>query len=210
MTSLVDPTMHRPKKKMTKAERLMTALYVTHYHYIHRLVTSWIGSSADDLISAFGEKLLKQPDLWDGKDEQVLGFLLKSLKRRALNHIRDTKKLMHECDMVADTGVFNGDDLKVWVKRSDAPDALVIVALEREELREMLRVASQDSPEETKKLRAEVFEEMLAEGFSGTEYARAHNLNINTIHAHARRIRSMCYDQKRLGGARPERVNPYS
>ena len=210
MTSLVDPTMHRPKKKMTKAERLMTALYVTHYHELHRLVTAWIGSSADDLIGALGEKLLKQPDLWDGNDELVWNFLLRSLKRRALNHIRDTKKLLHECDMVADTGVFNGDDLKVWVKRSDAPDALVIVALEREELREMLRLASQDSPEETKKLRAEVFEEMLEEGFSGTEYARANGLNINTIHAHARRIRSMCYDQKRLGGARPERVNPYS
>ena len=210
MTSLVDPTMYRPKKKMTKAERLMTALYVTHYHRIHRQVTEWIGSSADDLIGALGEKLLKQPDLWDGNDELVFNFLLRSLKRRALNHIRDTKKLMHECDMMSDTGVFNGDDLKVWVKRSDAPDALVIASIEREEFREMLRVASQDSPEETKKLRAEVFEEMLGEGFSGTEYARAHNLNINTIHAHARRIRSMCYEQKRLGGARPERVNPYS
>ena len=210
MTSLVDPTMHRPKKKMTKVERLMTALYVTHYHHIHRQVTAWIGSSADDLISAFGEKLLKQPDLWDGNDELVLNFLRRSLKHRALNHIRDTKKLLHECDMVADTGVFNGEDLKVWVKRSDAPDALVIVALEREEFREMLRVASQDSPEETKKLRAEVFEQMLGEGFSGTEYARANGLNINTIHAHARRIRSMCYEQQRLGGARPERVNPYS
>jgi len=204
--------MYRPKKKMTKAERLMTALYVTHYCKIKQALMGMLGGQADDIISLLGETLLRYGDRWDGNDEKILNFLIRSAKRLAINRLRDRKRERHECDLIADTATedWQVTDLRAFGDYSESADAIVIDAIEREELREMLRVASQDSPEDTKKLRAEVFEEMLREGFSGTEYARAHNLNSNTIHSYARRIRSMCYDQKRLGGACPERVNPYS
>jgi DNA-directed RNA polymerase specialized sigma24 family protein len=212
VTSLVDPTMYRPKKKMTKAERLMTALYVTHYCKIKHTLMPMLGGQADDIISLLGETLLRYGDRWDGNDEKIFNFLIRSAKRLAINRLRDRKRERHECDLIADTATedWQVTDLRAFGDYSESADAIVIDAIEREELREMLRIASQDSPEDTKKLRAEVFEEMLGESFSATEYARAHNLNKNTIHSYARRIRSMCYDQKRLGGACPERVNPYS
>jgi hypothetical protein len=61
VTSLVDPTMYRPKKKMTKAERLMTALYVTHYCKIKHTLMPMLGGQADDIIRRYSTSSSDQP-----------------------------------------------------------------------------------------------------------------------------------------------------
>ena len=204
MTSLVEKTMYRPKKKMTKAERLMTALYVTHYRTIKHLLTHMIGGQADDIISLLGETLLRYGDRWDGNDGMVLNFLIRSAKRLAINRLRDRKRERHECDLIADTSREDGQvsDLREFGDYSESADALVIDAIEREELRaavlrSCLPTAKGDRAQ-TPNLRMELFEEMLAGSISGTNFAIEHGHNINTVHGAIKRIREIVDEHKRL------------
>lgn len=196
------------QKKQTPAERLMTALYVTHYNEIKSVLERMINSQADDIISLLGERLLRTIHLWDGNDATVKNFLITAARRLAINHLRNGKRFFHECDLLAavqgnsEEGGKGPTELRAFRDSSEAADARVIDAIEREELRAAVLRSCENTGKTgglDRALRMAVCDGMLSGGIGGTEFAQAHGYNINTVHGVIKRIREIAYEQKRLG-----------
>lgn len=195
------------QKKQTLAERLMTALYVTHYNEIKSVLEHMVHTQADDVISLLGERLLRTLQ-WDGDDAKIKHFLITAARRLAINHLRDRKRFFHECDLLAavqsnsEAGGKGPTELHAFRDHSEAADAHVIDAIEREELRAAVLRSCERAGNTggfDRDLRMAVCDEMLSGGISGTEFAHTHGYNNNTVHASIRKIREIVYEQKRLG-----------
>ena len=186
MTSLVDTTMYRPKKKMTKLERLTTGLYKTHYPMLMRCLEHWIGNQADDIISQMGERLTRNPDIWDGNDELLPHFLVRSARRLAINRIRDRKKEYADCDRLADLRDAGGSQQHVEVCDPHTPEEHVLAHMQAQEWR---NVVLRSTEPHDRLERMALLDEMLLGGFSGNEYAHAKGCNTNTVHGRIKIIR---------------------
>lgn len=199
MTSLVTTTM---KRKPTKIERLMTGLYKTHYTMLTRCLEHWIGTQADDIISHLGERLTRNPDLWDGNDDLLPHFLVRSARRLAINRLRDRRREYADCDRLADLREAGGEQQRIEVRALDhSPEDLVLAHMQEQEWRAIVQRSCDEyiGPLDRDR-RMAVWECMAQGGLSGSEYARAHGFNPNTVHGCIKQIRSMIDEQKRLEG----------
>jgi len=200
VTSLVTTTM---KRKPTKIERLMTGLYKTHYPMLTRCLEHWIGTQADDIISHLGEKLTRNPDLWDGDEKGLPHFLVRSARRLAINRLRDRRREYADCDRLADLREAGGEQQRIEVRALDhSPEDLVLAHMQEQEWRAIVQRSCDDyngGPLHRER-RMAIWEGMAEGGLSGSEYARAHGVNPNTVHGCIKAIRSMIDEQKRLEG----------
>lgn len=199
MTSLVTTTM---KRKPTKIERLMTGLYKTHYPMLTRCLEHWIGTQADDIISHLGEKLTRNPDLWDGDEKGLPHFLVRSARRLAINRLRDRRREYADCDRLADLREAGGEQQRIEVRALDhSPEDIVLAHMQEQEWRAIVQRSCDEyigkKPLDRDR-RMAVWECMAEGGLSGSEYARAHGFNPNTVHGCIKQIRSMIDEQKRL------------
>ncbi len=207
MTSLVTTTM---KRKPTKIERLMTGLYKTHYPMLTRCLEHWIGTQADDIISHLGERLTRNPDLWDGNDDLLPHFLVRSARRLAINRLRDRRREYADCDRLADLREAGGEQQRIEVRALDhSPEDLVLAHMQEQEWRAIVQRSCDEYIGEHRghldrarrmavcERRMAVWESMVGE-VGGNEHARAHGVNPNTVHGCIKAIRSMIDDQKRL------------
>ena len=198
MTSLVTTTM---KRKPTKIERLMTGLYKTHYPMLTRCLEHWIGTQADDIISHLGEKLTRNPDLWDGDEKGLPHFLVRSARRLAINRLRDRRREYADCDRLADLREAGGEQQRIEVRALDhSPEDIVLAHMQEQEWRAIVQRSCDEyigGPLDRER-RMAIWEGMAEGGLSGSEYARAHGVNPNTVHGCIKAIRSMIDEQKRL------------
>lgn len=189
------------KRKPTKIERLMTGLYKTHYPMLTRCLQYWIGTQADDIISHLGERLTRNPDLWDGNDDLLPHFLVRSARRLAINRLRDRRREYADCDRLADLRKAGGEQQRVEVRALDhSPDDIVLAHMQEQEWRALVQRSCDEDigrPFDSDR-RMAVWEAMAQGGLSGNEYARAHGDNPNTVHGCIKRIRRIIDEQKRL------------
>lgn len=189
------------KRKPTKIERLMTGLYKTHYPMLTRCLEHWIGTQADDIISHLGERLTRNPDLWDGNDDLLHHFLVRSARRLAINRLRDRRREYADCDRLADLREAGGEQQRIEVRALDhSPEDLVLAHMQEQEWRAIVQRSCDEyigGPLDRER-RMAIWEGMAEGGLSGSEYARAHGVNPNTVHGCIKAIRSMIDDQKRL------------
>ena len=185
------------RKTPTKIDRLMTALYETHYTSLTARLGRMIGAQGDDLVSQLGEKLLRHPDLWDGNEERIYGFLWSSLYRLALNRLRDERKHLFECDSAAGEMQV---EWKVWKDPSDSPEQIAIEDIYIGQLR--AKIVEGDSIARQRECSyAHVFDLMLL-GHNGKGIGYEMSINSNTAHGAIRRVREEVEREERSEGPR--------
>jgi len=166
------------KRKPTKIERLMTGLYKTHYPMLTRCLEHWIGTQADDIISHLGET-----------------------RRLAINRLRDRRREYADCDRLADLREAGGEQQRIEVRALDhSPEDIVLAHMQEQEWRAIVQRSCDEyigGPLDRER-RMAIWEGMAEGGLSGSEYARAHGVNPNTVHGCIKAIRSMIDEQKRL------------
>jgi DNA-directed RNA polymerase specialized sigma24 family protein len=189
----------RRTKTPTQIERLMTALYTTHYAALNAKISKIVGGAADDLIGKLAEKLLAKPDLWDGNEARVFGFLLNALTRLSFNYLRDNKKHIWDCDrsalLVSDADTMESFvvEWKAWTDPSCSPETIAIASITYEEMRALMVEGDRDQPSIYSY--ADVFDHLI-EGNGGKELAEKRQLNINTAHGAIRRVRERIEQQQ--------------
>jgi hypothetical protein len=119
----------------------------------------------------------------------------------AINRLRDRRREYADCDRLADLREAGGEQQRIEVRALDhSPEDIVLAHMQEQEWRAIVQRSCDEyigGPLDRER-RMAIWEGMAEGGLSGSEYARAHGVNPNTVHGCIKAIRSMIDEQKRL------------